>query len=189
MCKVCLKNDDAARFLRSLPAGSVDLILTDPPYGISRKTNFSSGEPTGRDTDRFRVSMDFGSWDSGVILSSVIPDMYRVLKDHGTIVCFYDLWKIGDLRKVLEGAGFRQVRFLEWLKINPVPLNSRKNYLTNAREAALSAVKKGKGVFNSVYDNGIYSYPICHDKSRFHPTQKPLELMEAIIRKHSLRGG
>jgi site-specific DNA-methyltransferase (adenine-specific) len=27
--------------------------------------------------------------------------------------------------------------------------------------------------FNSIYDNGIYKYPLCHGKQRFdHPTQK-----------------
>jgi DNA modification methylase len=46
-------------------------------------------------------------------------------------------------------------------------------------------VKKGKPTFNSSYDKGIYEYPICHDKGRFHPTQKPVALIEELILKHS----
>ena len=46
-------------------------------------------------------------------------------------------------------------------------------------------VKGGKPTFHSEYDNGIYNFPICHDKGRFHPTQKPVELLEALIKKHS----
>ena len=34
----------------------------------------------------------------------------------------------------------------------------------------------------------IMDYPICHDKGRFHPTQKPLELIEDLIKKHSNEG-
>ena len=54
-----------------------------------------------------------------------------------------------------------------------------------AREIALVAVKKGKGTFNSQYDNGIYQCGICQEKDRFHPTQKPLKLIEQLILKHS----
>ena len=51
-----VKVSDYHEFMESLPAGSVDLILTDPPYCISKKTGFSAvvnGEK------RFAVSMDF----------------------------------------------------------------------------------------------------------------------------------
>ena len=34
----------------------------------------------------------------------------------------------------------------------------------------------------------MYSYPICQDKGRFHPTQKPLAFMEELIKKHSNEG-
>lgn len=57
--------------------------------------------------------------------------------------------------------------------------------MSNAREIAVVAVKGGKPTFNSQYDNGVYRFPICHEKGRFHPTQKPLELIEAILLKHS----
>ena len=73
-------------------------------------------------------------------------------------------------------------------KTNPVPVNSKVNYLTNCREIALVGVKGSKPVFNSEYDNGVYEYPICADKGRFHPTQKPLELFKELVRKHSVKG-
>ena len=85
----------------------------------------------------------------------------------------------------MENAKFKQIRFIEWLKTNPVPLNSKTNYLTNAREIAVMGVKGGKPTFHSEYDNGLYRFPICHDKGRFHPTQKPVALIEELIRKHS----
>ena len=80
---------------------------------------------------------------------------------------------------------FKQVRLIEWLKTNPVPINARVNYLSNAREIAVSAIKKSKPTFNSYYDKGVYEYPIYSGKDRFHPTQKSLKLFEDLIRKHS----
>ena len=184
-----LTNESCFDLLPRIEKNSVDLVLIDPPYEVSRDTNFQSGEATGRDTDRFRVSMDFGEWDQGFTgLNEVVKECYRILKPGGTMICFYDLWKITTLKGYYDNAGFKQIRFIEWLKINPVPINSKVNYLTNAREIAVVGVKGGKPTFHSEYDNGIYEYPICRDKGRFHPTQKPLALFEDLVRKHSNEG-
>lgn len=184
--RIRLFNADCFNFLPSIPSASIDLVLIDPPYEVSRDTNFRSGTATGKNTDRFRISMDFGTWDNGFTgLAAVVQEAYRILKNSGTLICFYDVWKITVLKKYFEVAGFKQLRLIEWIKTNPVPLNSKTNYLTNAREIAVSGVKKSKPTFHSAYDNGIYKYPICHDKGRFHPTQKPLALIEQLILKHS----
>jgi site-specific DNA-methyltransferase (adenine-specific) len=85
----------------------------------------------------------------------------------------------------MEKNKFKQIRFLEWIKTNPQPLNSKVNYLTNCREIALLGVKIGKPTFNSSYDNAIYRYPLQGGKNRYHPTQKSLKLFEDLIKKHS----
>lgn len=187
MSKIKLVNQDCLDFLKTVPSKSVSLVLIDPPYQVSRKTNFQAGEAQNKDTDRFRISMEFGEWDKEEFLKldEVINECYRVLKNSGTIICFYDLWKITKLREFFENSKFQQIRFIEWVKTNPVPINSKINYLTNSREIAVVGVKGGKPVFNSEYDNGIYLYPICHDRGRFHPTQKPVALLEDLIKKHS----
>lgn len=191
-----LLNMDCLEYLKTIPDKCVNLVLIDPPYEVSRDTNFQSGEKTGKDTDRFRVSMDFGDWDKEFhSLFDTIKECYRVLKSSGTIICFYDLWKLTTLSDYFKNTGFKQIRFIEWIKTNPVPINSKTNYLTNAREIALLGVKKNKPYFNSEYDNGIYEekgelykFPICHDKGRFHPTQKPETLISELIKKHSKEG-
>lgn len=183
---VSLANQSCFDFWPTMADKSVDLVLIDPPYDISRKTGFSSVKSG---VERFAVSMDFGDWDWGFEgLDKAMAEAYRALRDGGTIVVFYDLWKITILAKLLEAAGFVQLRFIEWVKTNPVPLNSQTNYLTNSREIALVACKKGRPTFNSKYDNGTYSFPICHEAGRFHPTQKPLALIESLLLKHSNEG-
>lgn len=202
MQNIILKQGSCFDLLKEIQSNSVELVLIDPPYEVSRDTNFAKGELKGTDVDRFRVSMDFGDWDNNFTgLDIVIKECYRILKKSGTIICFYDLWKITTLKEYFESAKFKQIRFIEWIKTNPVPLNSKTNYLTNSREIALVGVKGGKPTFNSEYDNGIYDmefqdefageiyrFPICHDKGRFHPTQKPLALIEQLVLKHSNEG-
>lgn len=182
-------NESCFDFFKSISDKSIDLVLIDPPYEISRDTNFESGQPTGKDTDRFRISMDFGDWDrKSINIEEVISESYRVLKNSGTFIIFYDIWKMETIKNIMDKNGFKQIRFLEWIKTNPVPINSKINYLTNCREIAISGIKKGKPTFNSSYDNGIYMFPICQDKGRFHPTQKPQKLIEELIKKHSNEG-
>ena len=83
----------------------------------------------------------------------------------------------------------KQPRVCAWIKTNPVPINSKINYLSNATEYFFTFVKGGGPTFNSEYDNGFYHYPICHGKERYqHPTQKPLSLIKNLVEKHSKPG-
>ena len=137
---------------------------------------------------KYSVQTNYGEWDNTFtmdILDSFIKEYYKKLKKGGTIIIFFDIWKITPLKELLEKHKFKQIRFIEWIKTNPQPLNSSTNYLTNCREIALTAVKGGKPTFNSKYDNAMYNFPLQGGKNRFHPTQKSLLLFEELIKKHS----
>ena len=140
---------------------------------------------------KYSVQTEYGEWDTSFTmekLDNFIGEYYKKLKKGGTMIIFFDLWKITPLKELMEKHKFKQIRFIEWIKTNPQPLNSKTNYLTNCREMALLGVKGGKPTFNSSYDNAIYQYPIQGGKKRFHPTQKSLPLFEELIRKHSEEG-
>ena len=140
---------------------------------------------------KYAVRTNYGKWDSEFTMEDLqlfINHFYRVLKPGGTCIVFFDLWKITPLKEQLEGAKFKQIRFVEWIKTNPQPINSKVNYLTNCREIALLGIKKSKPTFNSSYDNAIYKFPIQGGKDRFHPTQKNTKLFEELIKKHSNEG-
>ena len=140
---------------------------------------------------KYAVTTDYGDWDSQFTLEKLgmfLKHFHRILRDGGTCIVFFDLWKITNLKYMMEGEGFKQIRLVEWIKTNPQPINSSVNYLTNCREIALLGIKKTKPTFNSKYDKGIYSYPLQGGKDRFHPTQKSLPLFEDLIQKHSNEG-
>lgn len=140
---------------------------------------------------KYAVKTNYGNWDESFTmdeLDTFIETYYNKLKKGGTLIVFFDLWKIETLKDILEKHKFKQIRMIEWIKTNPQPLNSKVNYLTNCREIALVAVKGSKPTFNSSYDKGIYEYPFPSGKIRFHPTQKSLPLFEDLIKKHSNEG-
>ena len=178
---------DYLDFMQLLPKGSVDLILTDPPYTISKETGFTS---VVNGVQRFAVSMDFGPWDHCQIdLLEMAKAFYRALRQGGTAIVWYDLWKIGEIKEAMEQAGFKMLRQLIWEKTNPVPLNMKATYLSNSREMAVAGVKGGKPTFHDEYHRGVYSLPIPrHNGNRQHPTQKPEELFAELVQKHSNPG-
>jgi len=195
-------NINGLEMLKQIDSKSVDLVLTDPPYIISKKTGmdalFNADDATkdkAKYGSKYAIQTDYGEWDSNFTLENLdefIKEFSRVLKNGGSCIIFFDLCKIETLSKLLEKHKFGKLRFIEWVKTNPVPINSKATYLSNAREIAISCVKGGKATFNSEYDNGIYKYPIYQGKreiDRIHPTQKSLELFEDLIKKHTNEGG
>tara|TARA_R100000008_G_C3564507_1_gene158308 strand:+ start:544 stop:1284 length:741 start_codon:yes stop_codon:yes gene_type:complete len=189
-------NKEGLTLLKELEDSTVDLVLTDPPYIISRESGMNNlfnaeDKSKAKYGDKFAIQTDYGDWDSKFTLDALnkfIQEYYRVLKPGGTCIIFFDLWKIESLKVLLEDSKFYKLRFIEWIKTNPVPINSKISYLTNSREIALCCNKKGKSTFNSKYDNGIYEYPIyqgVRNVDRIHPTQKSLPLFEEIIKKHT----
>ena len=240
-----IQNLDGMKYLSTIPNGSVGLVLTDPPYIISRETGMNAHYNTVKQNEKdsvefvkteaewlaykadnsaeidatdgaahlpdasdassdaqkrnymkygtiygkkYCVKTDFGTWDSEFsmeLLDGYVGEYYRKLKKGGTVIIFFDLWKISYLKEIMEKHKFKQIRMIEWIKTNPQPLNSSVNYLTNCREVALLGVKGGKGTFHGKYDNGVYRFPLQGGKNRIHPTQKSLSLFEALIEKHS----
>jgi len=185
-----LINGDVFDHIKNIPNNSINLILIDPPYLISRKSNFTNYSKRAQDdiiTKYGKLSIDFGEWDKDEIdWNYLFSQYYRILKKGGTIIIFYDLWKSNEIKKYAELNKFKQPRICCWQKTNPVPVNSKINYLSNASEYFFTFIKGSKPTFNSKYDNGVYSYPICHGKERHgHPNQKPLQLIKDLIIKHS----
>lgn len=223
-----IRNIDGMEYLKTVANGSIDLILTDPPYIISRDSGMNThynrvkqneeqnieqvktdaewnaykeenniADDTNKDNyikygtiygKKYCVKTDFGDWDNDFtmdMLDAFIGEYYKKLKTGGTLIIFFDLWKITYLKDMLEKHKFKQIRFIEWIKTNPQPINSGVNYLTNCREIALLGVKGAKPTFNSRHDNGIYMHPLQGGKNRFHPTQKSLPLFQELIVKHS----
>jgi len=231
---------EGLEYLKSVKNNSVDLILTDPPYIISRDTGMNEHYNTIKENElkkvefvktgeewleykktlkkpveeleadkgkgwskenylkygcilgkKYAVKTDYGKWDSEFTMETLdkfIKEYYSKLRKGGTVIIWFDMWKLESLKKMMENNKFKQIRLVEWIKTNPQPLNSSVNYLTNCREVALLGVKGGKPTFNSKYDKGIYHYPLQGGKNRFHPTQKSLALFEELIKKHSNEG-
>ena len=91
-------NKNASEVLEELGDNSIDLVLTDPPYIISKKSGMDNlfNGTNGVDTkygNKYAIQTDYGKWDSDFSIDELnyyIQEYYRVLKKGGTIILFFD---------------------------------------------------------------------------------------------------
>ena len=162
---------DCMEGLKKLPNNSIDLILADPPYGISKKLN-CKGKRLGTTA---KLDFEFGEWDvfNRQWVKLAVP------KVKGWFISFCAKKDLGIYWKALEEDGFVAIDALVWQKPDPLPLNAKSRFL-NAWETAIIGKKPG-GTWNSTYEHNILKFQAPKGKNRIHPTQKPLGLFKKII--------
>ena len=158
----------------------VDAIITDPPYMIARKNNFHT---------MGRKGIDFGEWDKDVDLFSWLDRIPKLLSKNGSVVIFNDWKNLGDIARYCESLGLEIKDLLRWEKTNPIPRNRDRRYITDYECAIWLVNKKSKWVFNRLdgkYQRPKFEYPVVSGNEKtIHTTQKPVKLMEEIIRVHT----
>lgn len=176
-------NDDCLNILSKIEKNSIDLILTDPPYLISKVSHYTESNKVSKYN---KLSIDFGEWDKDYVDMDLLFSEYkRILKQGGVLIFFYDIWKSNLIKELGEKYKFTQPRVCQWIKNNPTPINSNINYLSNAVEYFFTFTKGRNATFNSSYDKGIYNFSKCGKGKTEHPTEKPVDLFKSLIEKHS----
>jgi DNA modification methylase len=204
-----LFNRDCIEFLRTLPDDSVDMCLTDPPYGTT-----------------------VCKWDSVVPFEPMWEQLKRVVKDNGAIVLFgkepfssilrcsnlemfkYDwIWK-KDTKSNFPQAGHQPLNNIELVHVfskgyarnfpaNSDKLNQIMSYypqMVEGKEYSLPKESKTTAIFGENHRRGRYKHKekdttkrfpfntleFKTDKDKFHPTQKPVALLEYLINTYTL---
>ncbi|UOS29843.1 site-specific DNA-methyltransferase [Helicobacter pylori] len=163
----------------------VDAIITDPPYNISVKNNFSTLKSAKRQ------GIDFGEWDKNFRLLEWIKRYAPLVNPNGCMVIFCSYRFISHIADFLEENGFVVKDFIQWVKNNPMPRNINRRYVQDTEFALWAVKKKAKWVFNKPKNEKylrplILKSPVVSGLERVkHPTQKSLALMEKIISIHT----
>lgn len=156
----------------------IDLILTDPPYNISRSNNLQTLSGN-------RQGVDFGEWDAHSIEpADWIPLAAETLSKNGSMIVFCGIRQASYVIEAMERSGLRFKDCIRWIKTNPMPRNRDRRYVVDYEFAVWGA--KGKWTFHRQSDT--YDRPeirCSYPAKRLHPTQKPVQLMEDLISRHS----
>lgn len=168
--------------LKTISDKSVDLVVTDPPYNISKKNNFETMN---------RQGIDFGEWDKNADLLSWMNELPRIVKKGASIIVFNDWRNLGIIAKELEEKGFLIKDIIRWEKTNPMPRNRDRRYIVDYEFAIWAVENHAKWKFHrqsDKYDRSEIRVPIASASEKTlgaHPTQKPVKLMEELLLRHS----
>lgn len=195
---------DSFKMLKKIPKKSINMVFADPPYFLSNGgITVSSGK---------MVSVNKGTWDMGLKTEDKlnynrkwIKLCREILKDDGTIWISGTMHNIYYVGVALELEGFSIINNITWRKKNPPPNISTRAF-THSTETIiwarkqLSPTKKGKHTFNyqmmKEINGGkqmkdVWDYALTPKREKNlgkHPTQKPLELLERIIKASTNEG-
>lgn len=132
---------------------SIDFVLTDPPFNISKETNFHTYEKNSIHSYKFDEKNE-ESWDTYshedflIKLDEWSAEWSRVLRKGGNFAIFCADSYISHLMEALKNNGLSPRRLITWRKNNAVPVN-RAYMPMSANEYIIVGVKKGKSTFNA----------------------------------------
>ena len=190
-----LFNGDCLNELQHLPDASVDLLITDPPYGVTKY-----------------------EWDKVIPLEPLWKELHRVAKASAAILIFgiepfssrlrlsnedyyrYDwVWEkthatgfLNANRQPLRAHEFISVFYRKQPTYNPQKTDGhiRKVSSRNSLNSELYG-KAEKGVkYDSTerYPRSVLVFPSDKQTNALHPTQKPIELLKYFIKTYSNPG-
>ena len=173
MKKFELWHGDCLELMKNIPDGSVDLVLTDPPYGIDFQSNFRKNKFNKIEND-IAVNAEF------------LDECKRVLKDTGAFYCFtrwdvYPSW-IEQISKM-----FKVKNCIVWFKRGGGFGDLKKGYIYN-HEFIIYCEEKNHRL-NGKRRNDVFEFAKDAPSTYVHPTQKPISLLKEIIERSSNEGG
>ena len=157
---------DATQTLAGLPAGSVDLIITDPPYLVNYR------DRTGR-----TIAND----DAPEAVLPALAEIYRVLKDGSYCILFCGWSEIAKFSQAWEEAGFRTVGQIVWQKSYASQV-----WHTECRHEAAYVLAKGRPAKPVVPVSSIQLWEYSGNKR--HPTEKAVGILTPLVRAYSKPG-
>jgi site-specific DNA-methyltransferase (adenine-specific) len=181
MSEMKLYNCDCLEFMKSMPDKSVDLVLTDPPYGINFKSNHQKHQ-------RYIENDRFEDWLA--MLPEMLLQFKRILTDTGCCCCCCcgggktPVTAIFTMEAIKH---FNLIQTLVWRKFIGLGWKYRPAYEN------IVILSKSKDDYNfydttnkcaNVIEGINQDIPVEGE----HPTQKPVELMRLLTEIHSKSG-
>ena len=161
---------DCLECMSELPDGSVDMVLADIPYG---EVDQKSGGLR---------KLDRGNADACEIdLDAAVAACVRVCT--GSFYIFCGTQQISGLVTAFKRHKLT-TRVGVWEKSNPSPMNGSRLWVSGLEFCVFA--RKANAVFNEHCQKALWKNPV--GRSKVHPTEKPVTLMERLILASSNTG-
>src|SRR5699024_1317835 len=169
-------NEDCLEGMKRIPDGSVDLIVTDPPYLI----NYS------RHVKGHRFENKILNDNNPELISKYIKECYRILKNNSAMYMFTSHKTVDFFKQELEDVGFNVKNMIIWDKQRQGIGDT--STVIGFQYELLFFVYKGQPKIRGKRLSDIWSFPKVVGRNQMHQNQKPIELIERCVKKHSNEG-
>ena len=164
---VWLMQGDCLERMKEIQSGSVEMVLTDPPYGMNLKPQRSSGKFHG---------VSIKNDDSLDWCDSFFSECYRVTKVNSASMFFCSHHCVSEFIQSAKKAGYEIKNLIVWDKGH---FGMGGNWRP-CHELILLCVK-GRFVTHSNNLKTIINFKKVHHSKAVHPTEKPVNLLEHLI--------
>lgn len=171
---------DCLDVMREMPDGSVDLIVTDPPYGM----NYVSSSRLKSSPNLAVVSpiLNDRKFDPE-FHAAWMKECFRILKTGGAFYSFASDHHLGKFQSLCAGSGFRLKRTLVWVKREWTAGDLYGDYGHMTEFVVFG--HKGRHFLNGKRTGNVLPFARGHTHKLVHSCQKPVPLLEHLIAKSS----
>ena len=170
-------NGDCIAEMEKLADGSVDCVVTDPPYGIEYVSNRRTVE-----SEVIKPVANDGLTDALTLWENACKVLSRKMKENSHIYIFTS-WKVYPQFAEITGKYFRIKNCLIWRKNNHGTGDLEGNY-SEQYEMIIFATK-GNRKLNGGRDSNVLEFDKVASASLVHSCEKPVDLLEFLIEKSS----
>jgi len=163
---------DSVKVLPTLEKKSFDLLLSDPPYGMDFKSGWNNKEKIQNDK----------ILDTVTLFEDVLKESVPLLKDDAHFYLFGNINFIGDIRPIIEKY-LNLKNVLIWDR-KVIGMGDLKSY-GNSYDIIYFGYNKVWKDLNGTRDRDLLSYSRIDPAKNIHPTEKPLDILEYLIKKSS----
>ena len=175
-----LRQGDCLELMKDIPNESIDLIVTDPPYLIKYKTN----RRKNKEHDFCSEILNDDNYD---LISNYIKECFRILKNDTAMYMFCNCDRVDYFKQELEKTGFNIKNMIIWVKNNHTAGDLKAQF--GKQYEIIFLVNKGRSLFNGKRITDVWNFDKVSGNKQVHQNQKPLDLLEQCILKHSKENG
>ncbi len=175
-----IKNGNSLEILETLEDGCIDIVLTDPPYGIDYVSNRSTDE----NAITKRGLLNDGKDEAFDLLDKTCEILQRKTAVNSHLY-FFCSWSVFSKFEAIISKYFTIKTPIVWDKGNKGS-GDLENDWGNQTEIIIYCVK-GKKLVNNRRGN-LISVARLHTSKMIHPTQKPNELIKQILEVSATKG-
>ena len=180
-------NTDFRNIFSLIPDNSLDLIITDPPYKVTRRGLSKNTTTGGMVISELGIKGKIFKYND-IKANEYIPELYRVLKDGSHCYIMTNHVNLYEILTVAQNSGFHFIKSLIWDKGNKI---MGQCYMSQFEYILFFRKGKHKKI-NNCGTSDILSIPNKKTKGvdgkNIHDTEKPIELMRVLVENSSQEG-